>query len=112
MRVALVVTTLEAVIVRRVNRVFLGPGGDIVEGLDEAPKGRGGWASGLDQTDLIRVVEIDKMDVVAAGIGQFYDAAKGLTLNSKGVGLHVRRCIMHGMSDDRRRCSIEQSGVG
>src|SRR5437868_2366669 len=111
MRVALVVAALEAVIVRRVNRVFLGPGGDVVEGLDEPPKGRGGWASGLDQTYFIRVVEIDKMDVVAAGIGQFYDAAKGLTLNSKGVGLHVRRCIMHGMSDDRRCRRVEQCRV-
>ena len=112
MRVALVVAALEAVIVRRVNRVFLGPGGDVVEGLDEPPKSRGGWATGLDQTDLIRVVEIDKMDVVAAGIGQFYDAAERLTLDSEGVGLHIRRCVMHGMSDDRRCCCVKQRGVG
>ena len=83
MGVALVVITLEAVIVRRVNRIFLGPRGDVIERLDEPPKGCRGWASGLDQTDFIRVVEIDKMDVVAARIGQFYDAAQGLALNSK-----------------------------
>src|ERR1035437_8106600 len=49
--ITLGVLDLKTVVVRSIDRVFLRPGGDIVERLDESAKGCGCWPAGLNQAD-------------------------------------------------------------